>query len=238
MAFTARLCNPSPFSVKLPWDRGVNIYIEAFGSTELSMAQLDDFRPGKPGSADVAQVLNYFGLFLLDADRPYDNQALEALRKAHAAKKSQHDAAVRNIIDRRAAAGVTPNDDALNETLEQMGYNELNRKIGILKDAVKEFEKAVGSSPEQSLRRQLDPKRTVFVLDPPREFPSVAAMEFFLRENPAIKANHVAYNQQAAGEISAPVEKVTPTQEIVSELAQKESPDVAPLEDLGNMGSS
>ena len=219
MAFTARLCNPTPFAIKLPWDRGVNIYIEAFGSTELTMAQIDDFRPGKPGSADVAQVLNYFGLFLLDADRPYDNQALEALRKAYASKKSQHDAAVRNIIDRRAAAGVTPNDDALNETLEQMGYNELNRKITILKDAVKEFEKVVGKNPEQSLRRQLDPKRTVFVLDPPREFPSVAAMEFYLNQNPEVKANHVAFSQQAAGEPTAPSEQVTATQQFVAELA-------------------
>jgi len=225
MAFTAKLCNPTPFDIKLPWDRGVNIYIQAFGATELTMQQVDDFRPGKPGSADVAQVLNYFGLFLLDADRPYDNQALEALRKAHAAKKSQHDAAVRNIIDRRAAAGVTPNDDALNETLEQMGYNELNRKIGILKEAVREFEKVVGTNPEQSLRRQLDPKRTVFVLDPPREFPSVAAMDFFLRENPEIQANHQAFGQQAVGSPTAPPEALTATQQMVAELAAQNSSD-------------
>jgi len=217
MAFSARLCNPTPFDIKLPWDRGVKIMIDAFGSAELTMQQMDDFRPGKPGSADVQSTLDYYGLFLLDSDRAYDNQAVEALRRSRDAKKSQYTAAVRNITDRRAAAGVAPNEDALAETIDQMGYKELDRKVQILSAAVKEFEKAIGDTPEKSTRTQMDPKRTVFVMDPPREFPSVAAMEFFLRENDDVRAKHQAFSQQAVGAVDAPVSAISPTQRFVTE---------------------
>ena len=217
IAFTARLHNPTPFDIKLPWDRGVKIMIEAFGSADLTMQQFDDFQPGKPGSADVKSTLDYYGLFLLDSDRPYDNQAVEALRRSRDAKKAQYTAAVRNITDNRARAGVIPNEDALAEIIDQMGYKELDRKIQVLSDAVKEFDSAIGDSPEQHIRTQLDPARTVFVMDPPREFPSVAAMTFFLRQNDEIKAKHVAFSQQAIGAPEAPTAPITPTQRFVNE---------------------
>jgi hypothetical protein len=217
MSFTAKLCNPTPFDVKLNWERGINIKIPAFGETELSMQQMDDFRPGKPGSADVKSSLDYYGLFLLDADRPYDNQALEALSRSRAAKKAQYDSAVRNITDRRAQAGIAPDPDALAETIDQMGYAELNRKISVLKDAIADFKAVVGDNPEQSTRTQLDPKRTVFVMDPPREFPSVAAMEFFLKQNDEVRAKHQAFSQQAVGAPDAPSQATDPTQRFVNE---------------------
>jgi hypothetical protein len=201
MAYSARLCNPTPFNVKLPWDRGVVIVIEPFGATDLTMQQMDDFTPGKPGSAEVRQFMDYYGLFLLDSDRPYDNQALEALRRAHASKKSQYDSAIRNIIDRRAAAGVNPDPEALEETLRMMGYVALREKIETLKEQVAKFQEAVGDQPDRTARQQLDPKRTVFVTDPPREFPSVASMKFFLEKNPEIKARHEAFATQAVAEI-------------------------------------
>ena len=50
MAVVARLRNPTPFDVKIPYERGVYINIPSDGEVELSMEQLDDFRPGKPGS--------------------------------------------------------------------------------------------------------------------------------------------------------------------------------------------
>lgn len=231
MSFTGKLCNPTPFDVKLNWERGINIRIQAFGETELTMQQLDDFRPGKPGSADVAQTLNYFGLFLLDTDRPYDNQALEALRRSQAAKKAQYDSAVRNITDQRAKAGVAPDADALNETLDLMGYVELGRKISVLKDAVAEFAAVVGDNPEQNIRTQLDPKRTVFVMDPPREFPSVAAMEFFLKQNDDVRIKHSAFNQQAVGAPEAQASAITPTERFVTEELSPQA-DPASLESM------
>lgn len=222
MAYSSKLCNPTPFPVKLNWNKGVNIKIGAFGAAELTMQQMDDFRPGKAGSADVKSVLDYYGLFLLDSDRPYDNQALEALRRAHDAKKAQYDAAVRNITDRRAAAGVAPNEDALEETLRQMGLVELRRKIEVLQEAVQRFRKVVGDKPEQSLRRQLDPKRTVFVLEPPEEFPSVAAMEFFLDQNPEVKAKHQAWKEESTKTIVGGTNEYVPREsssEATSEAA-------------------
>jgi hypothetical protein len=52
----------------------------------------------------------------------------------------------------------------------------------------------------------MDPKRTVYVLEPPREFPSVAAMEFFLEQNAKVNALHEAFKRQ---QLPA-VEKATP----------------------------
>lgn len=198
-SFSNKLCNPTPFDVKLNWECGINIRIPAFGTANLTMQQMDDFRPGKPGSADIKSTLDYFGLFLLDIDRHYDNQALEALRRSQAAKKQQYNAAVQNIADRKSAAGVPHNPDALEETLKQMGYIKLREEIYLLENAISKFQKAVGVNPERSVTPTLDPARTVFVIDPPYEFPSVAAMEFFLDQNPEIKAKHAALKDQSKG---------------------------------------
>lgn len=199
MAVTAKLANPTPWDVALDWDRGVRIRIPAFGDTTLTMNQLDDFRENKPGSEAVQEVLGYHGLFVVDSDRPYDNQALNALQKAHAAKKAQYDAAVRNLTDRRAAAGVAPNEEALEQTLKMQGLVTLREKIATLADQIKKLIEVVGPQRERQLRQPLDPKRTIFVNDPPREFPSVAAMQFFLElpENAEIAAKHLAFNKQA-----------------------------------------
>jgi hypothetical protein len=183
----------------LAWNKGVKIRIQPFSSTDLTMQQMDDYRPGKPGSPTVQQILDYHGLFLLNLDRSYDHQALEALKRSHAAKLAQHTAAVKNIRDQRAAAGVPPNEEALQEIFETMGQATLKRKIDKLAEAIKTFEAAIGDQPELTSRQQLDPKRTVFVMDPPQEFPSVAAMEFFLsmEENAEIRARHLAFKAQA-----------------------------------------
>lgn len=200
MAYTAKLANPTPWEVKLDWDRGIKIRIPAFGDTVLTMAQLDDFRDGKPGSEAVLEVLNYHGLFVVDSDRPYDNQALEAIQRAYTAKKAQFDSAVRNLTDRRAAAGVAPNEEALEETLRQQGLLTLRDKVQTLAEQIKKLTEAVGPVRDRVLRQPLDPSRTVFVMDPPRQFPSVAAMNFFLdmEENREIKAEHERFIKQAS----------------------------------------
>ena len=198
-SFTSRLCNPTPFHVMFEWSAGIRIRIEPFGEKDLTMAQMDDFRPGKPGSAAVQAVLDTFGIFLLDIDRPYDNQALDALRRSHGAKKAQYDAAHRNLVSSRAAAGVAPDEDALEETLKQMGLVRLRGEVDVLAKAVESFTKVVASNDAASTRAQFDPKRTVFVTDPPREFPSVAAMDFFLDQNPSVATKHKAFKMQQDG---------------------------------------
>ena len=206
-SFTTKLYNPTPFPVKLDYSAAIKIRIDPFGSKELTMAQMDDLRPGKPGSAAVKSVLDTFGLFLLDVDRPYDNQALEALRLSHRAKKAQFDAAYQNLVSSRAAAGVAPNEEALEETLRQMGLARIRDEVAILAKAVKKFEEVVAKADASSVRSQFDPKRTIFVTDPPREFPSVAAMDFFLEQNPETAARHKAFKMQEEGEkLPAPSE--------------------------------
>ncbi len=219
MAYSSKLCNPTPFDVKLNWSLGVNIKIPAFDATDLTMQQMDDYSPGKAGSAAVKQVLDYHGLFLLHTDRPYDNQALDALRRARTSKKAQYDAAFRNIVDRRAAQGIAPNQEALEETLTTLGLTELDRKVKLLEKAIDRFSAEVGDTPERSIRAQLDPKRTVFVLDPPREFPSVAAMDFFLEQNPKIQAKQQAFNEQASGFPTTQTEPVSAIQQTITEFA-------------------
>lgn len=204
MAYSSKLCNPTPFKVEINWDRGVDVIVEAYGASELTMQQMDDCRPGKPGSAEIKHTLDYFGVFLLDSDRPYDNQALDACERSLRAKKEQYDAVVLNLTNSRAAQGIAVNDDAMEETLRLMGYLDKRKEIEALGDAVKAFREAVGDQPEASLRQQLDPKRTVFVTDPPRQFPSVASMEFFLTQNPEIDARHKAFSSR--GETSAPTQ--------------------------------
>jgi hypothetical protein len=200
MAYSAKLCNPTQWACKIDWDRGIKIRVPAFGETALTMQQMDDFRGDKPGSEDVQSTMNAIGVFLYDTDRPYDNQAVEALERMHKALKAQFDAMYKNLIDQRAAAGIAPNEEALEELVKTMGLATLRDKVTTLKKQAALYRTKV--SPEQRVRESLDPARTIFVLDPPRQFPSVTAMEFFLAENSEVKAAHEAFlaRSEAAAE--------------------------------------
>jgi len=168
MAYSAKLCNPTPWDAVIDWDRGVRIRIPAFGETNLTMQQMDDFRGDKPGSEEIQNTLDAIGVFLFDSDRPYDNQAVEALERMYRAKKAQFDDAHRNLLASRSAQGIAPNDEALEETLKQMGLATLRDKIGVLKDQAKRYREEIG--PETRIREKLDPSRTIFVLDLPSTF--------------------------------------------------------------------
>lgn len=196
MAYAGKLCNPTPWDVRLDWgNRGQRIRIPAFGDKEITAEQQADYTPGTPGEDAVYAELNYYGVFLLDIDRPYDNQALEALEKARAARKEKYDVAVRRMADRRAQMGVSPDPEALEEAVRQMGLVEIRQQVKTLEAQIQKLHSLVG--PERRVARpKMDPARTVFVLDPPREFPSVAAMEFFLELNPEVAARHEAFKVQ------------------------------------------
>jgi hypothetical protein len=178
----------------MDWDRGIVIRVEPFGTTDLSMQQMDDFRPGKPGTEAVRLEADYYGVFLLDTNRPYDNQAAEALRRAHASKKGQLDSMRKNIRDYAARAGVSMSDDALQELEDSIGITQIAEKVSSLASQLKKYAKLLEGSEDRNTQPQYDPTRTVFVTEPPREFPSVAAMEFFLDSNPEIKQKHEALN--------------------------------------------
>ena len=197
MSLTTKLANPTQWSVKLPYEKGVAIIIPAFGFAELTMRQLDDYKDGKPGSEAIRQILDYDGLFVVDSDRPYDHQALEALKRCHRAKKAQHDEAVKDLMSKRVQAGVGKDPEAFEGALELSGQKGLRDKVNALQEQITAYETAIGSDTERSVRQQLDPERTVFVMDPPTEYPSVAAMNFFLDmpENEELKNRHIAYRE-------------------------------------------
>lgn len=201
MALTNRLANPTPFPVKLKYDRGIFLKVPPFGSVELTMQQLDDFRDGKPGSEAVQQTTNFHGLFLMDSDRPYDHQALEAIERSIAAKEEQYRSSTQSLIDTRASAGVNPDKVALEETFRRLGLTDLKEEVESLKNQARLYRKTVESQPESRKAQQLDPNRTVFVMDPPTEFPSVAAKDFFLSlpENAEIAEKHKAFEAGQGG---------------------------------------
>ncbi len=201
MAFSAKLMNPTPWDAKVDWSAAIKLRIPAFGDAPLTMGQMDDFRGDKAGSENVRENLDWDGLFLEDSDRPYDNQALEALKRCRKAKKARYDSAIQRLRDTRAATGVHADEEALEETLRIHGFVTLREKIETLEEQIKLLEVRV--KPEESAHKQVDPTRTVLVTDPPRQFPSVAAMEFFLDMNPEIKALHQAHKLRE-------VEAITP----------------------------
>lgn len=196
MAYTTKLANPTPWDVKIDWDRGIRIRIPAFSHADLTSRQAEDFVKTQPGSDAVQEILNYHGLFLVDPDRPYDNQALEALTNSRNAKKNQFESAYKRLVDSRAATGMRPDENILEEILKTLGLITIREKVQVLEKQISKFREAVGPGEERNVRPQLDPARTILVTEPPREFPSVAAMKFFLDQNPEIKVKHEAFTKQ------------------------------------------
>lgn len=193
MAIQNKLCNPTPFDVEIPYEKGIVIKIPAFGATELTMQQMDDYRDGKPGSENVQENLDYYGLFLLDADRPYNNQALRALKASLRAKEERLRDVRTNIQSRSINL---PQGGADPETqLITMGFGTLIQQTEILKEQIAYLEKSVVDDEGGRAVKQLDPNRTIFVMNPPTEFPSKEAMGFFLNlpQNAAIKEAHEAF---------------------------------------------
>jgi len=99
MAFAAKLMNPTPWDVKLNYEKGVVIVVPAFGAVDLSMGQFEDYRPNTPGAEAVYEVLDTVGVFLFDTDRPYENQALETLQRNSKKLKAELDSKVRSYSD-------------------------------------------------------------------------------------------------------------------------------------------
>lgn len=197
MAYVSRIMNPTPWDEKILWgNRGQEIHVPAFGYADLTHEQMHDFRDNNPGSEGILDYISFFGFFLLDGDRPYDNQALEALKKMLRQRRERYDTQVKNIVDARSKQGIAPDPAALEEQLRIQGLVAFREKTETIKALIAKLEQSVG--PERAVRQKLDPTRTVFVTDPPREFPSVAAMEFFLDINPDIRAKHEAFKAGAS----------------------------------------
>jgi hypothetical protein len=178
---TNKLVNATHKDVSFPYDKGVILTIPADGQLDLTMDQMDDFRNDKPGSEEVRNQLEYHGLFLLDGDRSYEEQAFTAIRHSISHKKNQYDAFVQRLRDSRIATGSPVTEEAMEEAVDRAGYITIQRDIDKLQKRIKVLEKVLEEKgPKGKVKETLDPRRTCFVTDPPREFPSETALELFL----------------------------------------------------------
>jgi hypothetical protein len=205
MAFVNKLVNPTPWKVKIPYDRGTFLVIEADGEYEFANADMQrDFEPGQPGSEEIRKLIDSNGVFLLNPDLSYDLQALRALQATYKYKKSLRDEMIQRLRDGRIATGRAIDDGTLEEAVESAGYGvKLNIRTGIpgvqgqldaIQKRIKFLEKAVETDPTRGyVKEQLDPTRTCFVTNPPRQFSSKTGLLMFLEENPTIKAQHDKY---------------------------------------------
>ena len=208
MTVEAKLINPTPFDVKIPYERGVYINIPADGDVELSMGQLDDFRPGKPGSEAARKLLEFEGVFLSDTDLSYDLQALRALESAVRERKDR----IKTFVDRtknsRIAGGATVDDATMDDLVESSGYGRMQQDVDKMVSRISTLQGVVRADKTHgAVRQNLDPKRTCFVINPPRQFPSETALAMFLSEHPDIAEAHRKLTEPTPADEAADIEK-------------------------------
>ena len=193
MSLTNKLVNPTPFNVKIPYEKGIDLKIPSDGEIELTIEQMDDYRPGKPGSEEVRKMLNYHGLFLMDGDRSYDSQALQAIKASYTEKTRVVNDFKERLQTNRTTSNRSIDDQTLTEITNKAGYGVggIGDQVKSLKKRIDMLEKIVAADKSQGkVKDTLDPERTCFITKPPRQFPSKIALAMFLEENPDIKKEH------------------------------------------------
>ena len=204
MALVAKMVNPTPFDVKIPYQKGVYIKVPADGDVELSMSQLDDFRPGKPGSEGPKKLLDFEGVFLEDSDLSYDFQALQALNIAVHERETRIKDFIERTKNARIAGGATVDEATMNDLLTASGYGNMQKVVDKLKARVGVLSSVVDADAHKgAVKQTLDPQRTCFVINPPRQFPSKTALTMFLLENPEIAVAHNKFVEAADAEAVA-----------------------------------
>lgn len=193
MAGIQKMVNPTPFDVKIPYERGIYITIRADDETTLSMQQFDDFRPGKPGSEAAKKLLDFEGVYVADSDLSYDFQALQALQIAVRERKDRIKTFTERTRNSRIAGGATVDDATMDDLLNTSGYARMKKDVEKLEARIKVLSTVVSADERKgAVQQTLDPERTCMVINPPRQFPSKTALLMFLNENPDIKAKHEA----------------------------------------------
>ena len=204
MALVAKMVNPTPFDVKIPYQKGVYIKVPADGDVELSMSQLDDFRPGKPGSEGPKKLLDFEGVFLEDSDLSYDFQALQALNIAVQERETRIKDFIERTKNARIAGGATVDEATMADLLVASGYGNMQKVVDKLKARVGVLRQVVDADAHKgAVKQSLDPKRTCFVISPPRQFPSETALTMFLLENPDVAEEHNKFVAAADAEVVA-----------------------------------
>lgn len=191
MGITSRLCNPTSWTIKFPWEPGRPIIVDPDGFKELTHEQLLDFRPGQPGSEEIRKQTDFLGLFLLDSDRSYDVQALAACKRSAEIKEEEYKTRMQNLRNMRTAAGMRPDDDTMTELERMSGLNKIRAEAEALRNRAKIFAEAVLSEESRS-KEAIDYTRVCLATNPPREFASPTALTIFLSENPDVAERHAA----------------------------------------------
>ena len=224
MALITKLVNPTPFEVKIPYEKGIYIVIPPDGDIDLSMQQLDDFRPGKPGSEETRKLLTFEGVFLQDSDLSYDYQALQTLRACVKDRMERVNTFIERNKTARLPQGAAIDDKTMEEIKESAGYARMERNADKLVARIKALEKVVNADEnEGAVRQNLDPERTCFVINPPRQFPSKTALAMFLAENPDIAEKHEALVNPTVqdAETGTKSPSATPSDELGRALAER-----------------
>ncbi len=193
MSLITKLVNPTPFDVEIPYEKGISIMIPADGEVDLSMQQLYDFLPGKPGSEETRKLLNFEGVFLSDSDLSYDFQALQTLKSCVRERMDRINTFVDRTKNSRLAGGAAVDEASMKEVKESSGYARMEENANKLVARIKILEKIVNADENKgTVRQNLDPERTCFAMNPPRQFPSKTALAMYLSENPETAAKHEA----------------------------------------------
>jgi hypothetical protein len=192
-----QLCNPTPFLVRINWDKGVDIVIKPDGHYILPNHQLVDFQPGQPGSEAVQMLMNDHGIFLRDQDQTYEAQALKAIVACRRSKNSHFEESTNNLRRSRAAAGIVDNPEALEETFRQLGLMTLRDQVKRLDFRIKQLEAEVAGQKTAVAKDNFDPDRTLIFVDPPKVFETKFALQMFLAEseNSALKKQYDAWRK-------------------------------------------
>jgi hypothetical protein len=199
MAWSNKLCNPTPFHVSFPYSSGLSLEIPPFGEIQLrDQAQVTDFLPNVPGAETIQNLCDVYGIFLRDNDRPYQAQAIEAIRRTIRVKEERYSSAYNRQREAMAAAG-HKDDAVIEEQMKRIGLVTLREKTEVLKKQLSQYEAKF--TEEVRAAETYDPARTIFAgVDQPKEFPTKEAMEFYLSlpENKAVKKAHEEFTKETA----------------------------------------
>lgn len=196
MAYSNKLCNPTPFDVSIPYEKGVSIKVPADSSVTITAGQAEDYREGKPGSEEVRKTLHFYGVFLLDTDLSYDFQALRAIRASIREKSERCSEFSKRLQAMARSQGDEAAPAAIQRAKEESGIARLEAEVELLK---KRADRLAAAGESAKVRDKLDPERTCFVLNPPKEFATPLALEIFLDENPEIREKHEALKAKMFG---------------------------------------
>jgi hypothetical protein len=161
---------------------------------------MEDFLPTQPGAEEIRRVLDTLGVFLEDSDREYDAQARDSLGRCIRMKTERYREATGRLQENHTMQGIEADLDSpvFKQKLESMGLARLKREIDQLTARRVVYTDACGGEESSVSRPKYNPERTIFVMDPPREFKSKTAMNIFLGENPDVATQHSEYTERQA----------------------------------------